>query len=30
MLADYCWNVFRDGPAAEYEGEPQKRSSDTE
>ena len=30
MLADYCWNVFRDGPAAEYEREAQKRSSDTE
>ena len=30
MLADYCWNVVRDDPAAEYKRQAKKRRSDTE
>ena len=30
MLADYCWNVVRDDPAAEYKRQARKRRSDTE
>ena len=30
MLADYCWNVVRDDPAAEYKRQAKKRRSDNE
>ena len=30
ILADYCWNVVRDKPAAGYKRQAKKRRSDTE
>ena len=30
ILADYCWNVVRNDPAAEYKRHTKKRRSDTE
>ena len=30
MLADYCWNVFRDDPAAKYKRQTKKCRSGTE
>ena len=30
MLADYCWNVVRDDPAAKYKRQTKKRRSGTE